>query len=523
LYTEASFRARPIQEKPEVQRLDLAETLLSLYGAGLPLGRELWLDAPAQAVLESAQKLLERLGLVDAQRLSSLGKRALALPLHPRLARVVLEGQSIGITDSACLAAALLSERDIRLNPRAAQHELSLLGCNCDIDQLIELYRLAEADRFTANALRRLGLHHGRVATVRHSYQQIRRELRRAPAGPSARAPRASEHGDEQRALSLALLAGFPDRVARRRQPGRRELILASGHVAELAEESVVRSANLLIAVDAEDRSHAPPLHTRGVKQAPRHGIRVRLAAPLEAEWLLDCAAEGISEKEELTWDEVKERAFVSSQLCWGAVVLEQSERPAVPGDAVAPLLERAALAQQANIFGKADALDALMARSELCAQYLPGGGFDELRGLGSRGLLARACRHATSLAELRSLDWREVFLAQLSIPERAYLERETPEWVQLNAGRRVRVQYTEGQAPFIASRLQDFFGMQEGPRICSGRVPLTLHLLAPNQRAVQVTVDLAGFWERHYATVRRELRRRYPRHAWPEDGAKPT
>jgi ATP-dependent helicase HrpB len=246
------------------------------------------------------------------------------------------------------------------------------------------------------------------------------------------------------------------------------------------------------------------------------------LASPLEAEWLLDHAPEGLSEKQELSWDDDKGRAVLTSQLCWGAVVLEQSSRAAPPGPEAAELLERAALAQLATLFGKQDTLPSLMARSELLSQQLPGLGFDRIQALGTRGLLRRACEAATSLEELRALDWQAFFLEQLTPEQQQKLEREAPEWVQLRAGRRVRVQYTSGQAPWIESRLQDFFGMQVGPSVCSGRVALTLHLLAPSQRAVQVTADLAGFWQRHYPSIRRELQRRYPRHAWPEDGREP-
>ena len=108
--------------------------------------------------------------------------------------------------------------------------------------------------------------------------------------------------------------------------------------------------------------------------------------------------------------------------------------------------------------------------------------------------------------------------MARLGAQAAALLAKEAPERVTLPGGRGVAVQYPAGQAPFIASRLQDFFGMAAGPTLARGRVPLTLHLLAPNQRAVQVTSDLAGFWERHYPALRRELGRRYPRHSWPED-----
>jgi ATP-dependent RNA helicase HrpB len=520
LYTEASFKARPAQEKPEIQRLDLAEPLLALYGAGLVPRSEDWLDAPAPNVVESAQKLLERLGLADGPALTALGRRALSLPLSPRLARVVLEGERLGVLDKACLAAALLADRDIRLGSGYSQRFAGgtsgseLLGCEGDMDLLIELYRMAQAERFHEGALRRLGLHGGRVQTVRQGVQQIRREL----GGPRG-AGSASAEADERRGLALALLAGFPDRVARRRKPGARELILATGHVAQLDEESAAQNANLMLALDAEDRTHAPLNLQRGEKRAPRHGIRVRIAEPIEAEWLLDHAADQLTEREEHEWDEARQRVQVKSQLCWGAVVLDQSERAASPGEASAALLERAALAQQANLFTGKDDLDELLGRCALLADASPGSAFERVAGAGARELIALACRDKTSLAELRDVDFRELVLTELPGSERARLEREAPEHVVLEAGRRVRVHYTRGQAPWIESRLQDFFGMKEGPRVAAGRVPLTLHLLAPNQRAVQVTSDLAGFWERHYPSVRKELSRRYPRHAWPEDG----
>lgn len=519
LYTEQSFRARPAQEKPEIQRLDLAEPLLQLYGNGLAPRAEDWLDAPAPSMLESAQKLLERLSFVEGERLTPLGRRALALPLAPRLARVVLEGQRLGVGGRACLAVALLADRDIRLSasgPGGARGS-DVLGCEGDLDLLIELYRLAEDDRFHDAALRRLGLHGGRVATVRQGYQQIRREL-----GLGRDASDDGTPDEERQNFALALLAGFPDRVARRRKPGARDLILATGHVAQQAEESVAKNASLLLALDAEDRAHAPAVLQRGEKRAPRHGIRVRIAEPIEAEWLLDHAADQLSEKEELDWDSAKERVRLVSSLCWGAVVLDQSERPAPPSEAAAALLERAAIAQQASLFTKKDDLDELLGRCALLGASAPGSVFERIAGSGARELIALACRGKSSLAELREIDFRELVLGELSPGDRARLEREAPEHVTLDAGRRVRVHYAKGQPPWIESRLQDFFGMKEGPRLAGGRVPLTLHLLAPNQRAVQVTSDLAGFWERHYPSVRKELSRRYPRHAWPEDGRRP-
>jgi ATP-dependent helicase HrpB len=180
--------------------------------------------------------------------------------------------------------------------------------------------------------------------------------------------------------------------------------------------------------------------------------------------------------------------------------------------------VERAALAQLATLFGKVETLPEIVARSELVAQYLPELGLQQLNELGTRGLLRAACARVISIAELRELDWGAVFLEQLSPEQRRELERQAPQHVVLKGGRRVRVQYVRGQAPFVEARLQDFFGMPTGPALLNGRLPLSLHLLAPNQRAVQITADLAAFWQRDYAALRRELSRRYPLDAWPEE-----
>ncbi|MEO8177206.1 MAG: ATP-dependent helicase C-terminal domain-containing protein [Deltaproteobacteria bacterium] len=509
LYTAASLHARPEHEQPELERLDLTGPLLTLYACKVPLTPELWLTAPSAAALEEAGARLERLGLASGDRVTDLGRRASALPVPPRLALVALAGAELGIPRRVCLAVALLAERDIRAGAAANGRGLGTVGCDCDLEHLIALYTAAQAERFAPAALRQLGLCLESVEVVRHSYEQLLRNL-------TARHPAADEAtldaADTRSALGLALLAGFPDRVARRSTPNENELLLSTGQVALLVPESVARTSPLLLAVEAEERVSADD------RAEPRSQLRVRLASPIEASWLIDHAPAGLSERELLEWDDQREQAILISQLCWGEVVLHHSVRPAYPGIATGVLVERAALSQLETLFGKAETLPEIVARSELVAQYLPELELQRVNELGSRGLLRAACARVISLAEVRELDWRAVFVQQLSPEQRRELERQAPEHIVLTGGRRVRVQYARGQAPFIAARLQDFFGMQAGPAILSGRVPLTLHLLAPNQRAVQITADLADFWQRDYASLRRELSRRYPRDAWPEE-----
>jgi ATP-dependent helicase HrpB len=505
LYTAADPEARPEHEPTELQRLELTRALLTLYACKVPVGADLWLDPPPEAALDAAREQLQRLGLASGDRLTELGRRACALPVPPRLARVALAGAERGIPRRACLAVALLAELEIRV---AAASAPDSSGLACDIEHSIALYASAEAQRFAPPALQRLGLRFGRVDSVRRCFERLLENLIvREPVADEA----SLDAETTRRALGLALLAAFPERVARRRERSN-VLLLSTGQSAELLPESVAQASSLLLAVEAEERSggdepgSAPPQ------------VYVRVASPIETEWLIEYLPQGLSERELLEWDVEGERAILISQLCWGEVVLQQSERPAYPGIVTGALVERAALVQLSTLFVHADRLPELVARTELIAEHLPELGFQHVNELGTRGLLHAACQRVISLAELRELDWGAVFVDQLSAEQRRELERQAPVEVVLKGGRRLRVQYARGHAPSIEARLQDFFGMPVGPVIVGGHVPLTLRLLAPNDRAVQVTADLAEFWARDYSDLRRELSRRYPRDAWPEE-----
>jgi ATP-dependent helicase HrpB len=206
--------------------------------------------------------------------------------------------------------------------------------------------------------------------------------------------------------------------------------------------------------------------------------------------------------------------------MAYGQVVLDESRGPAPAGPDTSLVLAEAALAAGLERFVPGDGLSRLRARMVLAAQHFPDAGLPSLGDEDLRSALAAACEGLRSFAELMEAGLLELLLARLSGEQRSLLQRELPERIQLPGGRGVPVHYEMGKPPWIESRLQDFFGMSRGPSVCAGRVPLTVHLLAPNHRAVQVTQDLEGFWKRHYPSIRKELARRYPRHPWPEDGA---
>jgi len=536
LFTRHDHDARPEYETPEVEREDLAETFLALAGLGVLAapGAFEWFEAPPGPASEAARTLLGRLGALDeVGALTPLGGRLLALPVHPRLARLAVEAAEHGAAADGALLAALLGERDLRERGAASGSALPPTGPS-DLLELASLFHEAARARFDPDRCRRLGVSAGAAQAVERARRQLERALRTVvrplprttdPARPAA-PPRPA--GDPslavEQALLRATLAAYPDRVARRRSPGGDEVVLVGGGSARLDPASVVREAELLVAVDAEERrgDRRPgaaqwPGRAQGAGTS-RAEARVRIASAVTQELLLDLFPGALRYEEAVTWNAQAERAEATERLAYQDLVLEESRAARPDPELLSAKLFEVALARGPRAFAPEGALDGLAIRLGLLARHSPATGAAAPSEADLAEALRDACQGRRSLAELREADLPALLLARLPGAARAALDRLAPERLTLPGGRAVRVHYQADRPPWIESRLQDFFGLAQGPAVAGGALPLTLHLLAPNLRAVQVTTDLAGFWERHYPALRRELMRRYPRHAWPDD-----
>jgi ATP-dependent helicase HrpB len=533
LYTAQDFNARPEHQAPEVQRLDLAEPALELHAAGIAdLSRFEWFESPEEPALAAAESLLRRLGALDKSgRTTPVGERMLRFPLHPRLARMLVEAEARGVAPQACVIAALITERDIRatnilLDPRQRRSMPANVNSPSDLLELLDLFGEAERAEFETSRLRALNLDASAVRAVDLVARQLRRIC--ASAAGQARGVRSVELSSAQESeLLISILAGYPDRVARRRPlaseagEGSTELLLAGGGAATLAPESVVRRAEFLVAVDAGERREA------GRGRRGKGGTVVRLASMIEPDWLLDLFADAISETTETQWNAVTERVETVRRLVYDQLVLDEGRASEAGSPEVTRALEEAALAAGVPAFVERETIDRFLARVDFAHRTFPEAAFPVLDEDDVSASLALLCAGKRSFAELREAARAGELLAtlrrKLSPEQSRLLAAMAPERVALMSGRQARINYERRQPPWLASRMQDFFGMKEGPKVAGGRVAVVLHLLAPNQRPVQVTADLAGFWARHYPQARRELSRRYPRHAWPEDPLKPA
>jgi ATP-dependent RNA helicase HrpB len=431
-------RLRPHRE-PDIARIDLAAPVLDVLAWGGDPGRFEWFEAPSPEMLEAALALLRRLRALDDGRLTLLGERLRGLPLHPRLGAVLIEG---GGAFEAAAACALLSD--------------GVRG------------RASTGTTTTSDILPALDAWAQQPAPVRLAAEQLARLAREWPDADRR------EHIGEG-ALRRALLAGYPDRVARRRQAGSPRLLLATGAGAELARDSGVRDAEWLVALD--------------VAGAITGGdARVFAASAIERDWLEPTR----TSVEHTLSDQGRVRA---TRVTWFEA-LRLTEAPAPPDPAVASVLLAEAYLARAHD----DATTQLLRR---------------LRYIGADvdlpALVAQAASGARSVSDID-------LGAHLPWQLRSRLDRDAPQRLDVPSGRTAALDYRDDGSVAASVKLQELFGLAETPRIGPRGVPVLLLLLAPNGRPVQTTTDLRSFWERTYPEVRKELRGRYPRHPWPED-----
>jgi ATP-dependent helicase HrpB len=502
LWSAASHCGRPEQTEPEIRRVDLAGAVLQLLCLGeTDVLRFPWLESPRPATVEQAFALLRRLGAVGEHGTTDLGRAMVRLPVHPRLARLLIEGRRRGHSEKAALAAALLAERDPFARDTERPHaEAPRTPTRSDVLDRVDALEAFERSGQPGSACGTLNRSAARF--VLHARDQLVRALRHDLKGTGRCAVRVGPpeaEGDE--AVLHALLVAFPDRVARRREPGGRRGVMVGGRGVRLAPSSGVVEPELFLCIDAD---------------AGQTEALVRQASAVQRDWL---PPEQMSDAVEVTFDPQTERVVARKRLRFDDLLIEETQAALPAGEETARVLAVAAAEHLERVLPAEDTPAGMFrTRARCLRQWMPELQLPALDEADLREMLPWLCHGCRSFDDLRRADWLQALRGRLTAAQNRAVESEAPERLAVPSGSRIALRYQEGRPPVLAVRIQEVFGLRQTPRVAAGRVPVLLHLLAPNHRPQQVTDDLASFWANTYPVVRKELRARYPKHAWPED-----
>ncbi len=486
LWSEATHRTLRAEREPEIARIELSGVVLQVAAWGcVDPTTFAWFEPPPTRALDDAVELLRVLGALDGGQLSPAGRALARLPLSPRIARLVMAASELGATRVGAVAAAVLEARDIvRRDARSDAGRAADTGSD-----LLDLVAAVEG---RPGRWRRSDLVGPRVARVRDDAARI-----------AAIVGGRSDGGDTAEALGRALLAGFPDRVARRRDDGDRA-VMVGGRGVRLSRESAVQSARLFVCAELD---------------AGRRGARaeswVHIASAVDEAWL-----DGglITETRDVRVDGAT--GVVTAWRCrrYLDLELDRSQTAVTDDEAAAALL--AAVGD--DVEGALGLIDEPVGgwwwRARAVARWRPELELEQALDDAARQVLSWRARKARRVSALSDGSAASKVRELLPWDVAQRIEQLAPTSVTVPSGRALRLDYSDADRPVLAVKLQEMFGCADTPTVDEGRRRVVLHLLAPNGRPAQVTDDLRSFWDNTYPEVRRDLRARYAKHPWPED-----
>ena len=505
LWSRPEHDERPPHEMPEIRRLDLSEIVLTLKAAGVhDLRKFRWLEKPDEISLTHAEELIADLGAIDhAGHITPIGRKMLAFPLHPRYARMLLAAQQYGCVHQACLVAALTQGRDLLIRNSGKDVETAredLLGekASSDFWILMRAWSYAFNNQFRMDACRKLGIHVVTAKQVGPLFDQFLRI-----AKDEGLNTRPNEVKDE--ALQKCILIGFSDRVARRMDQGTLRAELVHGRRGVLARESKVQGSPLFVVAEI-----------REVEGRDREvNTILSLATAIEADWLRELFPEDIKSELHVQYDAQQKRVLAAEMLRFRDLALAAKRVDPPPADAAARLLADEVIAGRLLLPNWDHEVEQWLARLNLLCQQCPDLQLPAISDEDKKSIIEQLCHGAVSYKDVKEREVKPVVMSWLSHAQRELLDKHAPERLKLPNDRTPKVSYEPGKSPFISLRIQDLYDVTQTPKIAMGRVPVTVHILTPGMKPIQVTQDMASFWREQYPKVKSELSRRYPKHFW--------
>jgi ATP-dependent helicase HrpB len=539
LWSRAEHDERAPHEMPEIRRLDLSEVVLTLKAAGVEDLRAFrWLEKPDEISLTHAEELLEDLGALknaaqafqpagagdfpvasfpntglespvnpqtrsSALRITPVGRKMLAFPLHPRYARMLLAAQEYNCVYQACLVAALTQGRDLLLrnvgkDVESAREDLLGEKASSDFWIVMRAWSFAFNNQFRMDACRKLGIHAVTAKQVGPLFDQFLRI-----AKDEGLDTRPNEVKDEN--LQKCILIGFSDRVARRMDQGTLRCELVHGRRGVLARESRVQHSPLFVAAEI-----------REIEGRDREvNTILSLATAIEVEWLKELFPDDIKSDLHVQFDAQQKRVLAAELLRFRDLALAAKRVDPPPADAAARLLADEISAGRLLLPNWDHHVEQWLARLNLLCKECADLSLPAITDDDRKAIIEQLCHGAVSYKDIKEREVKPIVMSWLSSAQRELLDKHAPERLTLPNGRTPKVNYENGRPPFISLRIQELYDVNQTPKVALGRVPVTVHILTPGMKPIQVTQDLANFWREHYPKIKSELARKYPKHFW--------
>ena len=563
LWSRDEHSHRAPQELPEIRRLDLAEVVLTLKAAGVDdLRKFRWLEKPDEISLTHAEELLVDLGALGSVRvpraesgvapgsprvapvdnsfrrdaenhtpearapqtqITPVGRKMLAFPFHPRYARMMLAAQEFGCVYQAALVAALTQGRDLLLrNPGKdiLSDREDLLGekASSDFWILMRAWNYAVKNQFRLDACRKLGIH---AVTARQVGPLLEQFLRIAEKEKLDVTPR--EIKDE--ALQKCILIGFSDRVARRMDQGTLRCELVHNRRGVLARESVVgrsRGNETQMSKNQNEPRHIGSYElfvAAEIREVETRDKEVNtilsLATAIEADWLRELFPEDLESDLRVQFDSTQKRVVAAELLKFRGLAFSAKRVEPPPADAAAKILAGEIVSGRLPLPDWNHDVEQWLARLNFLCVNCPELQLPPFTDDDKKHVIEQLCHGAVSYKEIKEREVKPLVMSWLSQSQRELLDKHAPERLKLPNERTPKVSYETGKSPFISLRIQELYDVNQTPKIAMGKVPVTVHILTPGMKPVQVTQDLTNFWREHYPKIKSELARKYPKHFW--------
>ncbi len=462
-----------------------------------------WLEAPNARALERAETLLADLGAIDETTgaITALGRRMLAFPAHPRYARMLLAAGDYGCARPVALIAALTQGRDLlaRRQVDIARDELSGAETESDFFVLMRAWRYAEQNGYHVERCREMGVNAQAARQVGPLFEQFLRIAVEEGLDTSEK-PLAPE------AIQRCVLVGFSDHVAKRLD-GTQRCELVHGRRGTLAHESVVK-APLLVASEIREVES-------GGRRDRELNVVLNLATAVKEEWLRELFPGDFKQVRAVIYDPALRRVTSKVETRFRDLVLEEKLSGDPPAEEAAKILAREVAAGRLALENWTEAVDQWILRVNRLREWMPELGLPAIGEVEKNAIIEHICHGATSYSQIKDRPVLPVLKSWLSRQQQAWIEEYAPERIELPRGRAVKVVYSADAPPTIAARIQDLYGIKEGLWIAKRRVAVRIQVLAPSNRPVQVTENLALFWRETYPKLKQQLQRKYPKHDW--------